>query len=464
MARELTFEDPGEGITEGEIIEVLVSPGDEVAEGDEVLVVETDKASTDLPSPHSGTVEDVPVSVGDTVHVGDVLMTFSGDGEKGAAEEREEAGESEEPEEPVRAERGGGGRGGGKAAAVGELPEAEPAGERGEGPPERESREEKESGGQEGRTREAARREGGPVPASPATRRLARELDVDLRAVEPGGPHGRVTSDDVRAHAGEAPEGPEETAGRARPEEEAPDFERYGPVERVPLRGVRRATARRVATAWREIPHVTHHDDIDVTELERWRRSQEAQVAEQGGDLSLMVLVMKAVVGVLQRHPRFNASLDAAADEIVVKRHFHLGMAVDTDDGLLVPVVRDVDRIPMLDLAVEVAELVRRTRSRELEPAELKGGSFTITNVGPIGGRSFVPIVNYLEVAILGMSRTRLEQVVTGDLDRPRTDVRLLLPVSLSYDHRVNDGADAARFVSALGEALSDPQSLLLQL
>lgn len=440
MSREFTFTDPGEGIHEAEIVEVLVAAGDTIAEGDTVLVVETDKATTDLPSPYSGEVEDVQVSEGDTVEVGDILLLVS-DGED--AEEPAEA----EPERPEEDE-------GGKAAAVGELPRQEPP--VGEGhTPER---------SEDGAARE--RREG-PVPASPSTRRLARERGVDLTEVEPTGEHGRVTAADVDAAAEgrpaeEEPREPAEDREAEREPAREPDHERWGPVERVPLRGVRRTIARRLTASWQQIPHVTHHDVLDVTALERWRREQAPRVEEAGGELTLMVLTMKAIAGVLPRHPRFNASLDLDAEELVLKRHYHLAIAVDTDDGLIVPVVRDVDRRSLIDLAVEVSDLIRRVRDRDIEADELRGGTFTITNIGPLGGAGFTPLIQLPQVAILGMGRARLEQVVTGDLDAHRTEVQFRLPLSLAYDHRVADGADAARLVADLAEAIADPGALLL--
>ncbi len=466
MSREFTFTDPGEGIHEAEIVEVLVTAGDTIGEGDTVLVIETDKATTDLPSPFSGEVEEVAVSEGDTVEVGDLLLAVS-DGDEderegepaeerpeeaaedeGAAEETEDEGAAEASEDE-----------GGKAAAVGELPSEEPP-----------------VGGTEPAGRSPSdterQRSDGPVPASPSTRRLARERGVDLTEIEPTGEHGRVTADDVEAAAESGPteraEAGEREAGRREEREEPreqtpePDHERWGPVERVPLRGVRRTTAQRLTQSWQQIPHVTHHDVLDVTALERWRREQAPRVEEAGGDLTLMVLMMKAVAGVLPHHPRFNASLDLDAEEVVLKRHYHLAIAVDTEDGLIVPVIRDVDRRSLIDLAVDVSDVIRRVRDRDVSGDELRGGTFTITNIGPLGGAGFTPLIQLPQVAILGMGRARLEQVVTGDLDAHRTEVQFRLPLSLAYDHRVADGADAARFVGELAEAIADPGALLL--
>ncbi|MFP4310570.1 MAG: dihydrolipoamide acetyltransferase family protein [Nitriliruptoraceae bacterium] len=456
MAREVTFTDPGEGIFEAEIVEVAVSVGDHVDEGDTLLVVETDKATTDLPSPYTGEVEEVAVSAGDVVEVGDVLLTVSGAEDAAAGDTEETSGEDEtdggapESETSREQEPSDGNGDGGRAAAVGELPEQEPTS--GDAGPSSSTATDHIDGADDGEDRGGDEDRGGPVPASPATRRRARELQVDLAQVEATGEDGRVTRSDIEAAAED----------RSEPAPEDDEHERWGPVERVRLRGVRRTTARRVAASWQQIPHVTHHDVLDVTALERWRREQAPRVEEAGGELTLLVLVMKAVAGVLARHPRLNASLDLDAEEVVLKRHYHLAIAVDSEDGLLVPVVRDVDHTPLLDLAVRFSDLVARTRARDLDREELGGGTFTITNIGPLGGTGFTPLIQPPQVAILGMGRARLEQVVTGDLDAHRTEVQLRLPISLAYDHRVVDGADAARFVADLATALADPNALLL--
>ena len=443
MAREFKLPDLGEGVHEGEIIHILVAEGDQVEEDQPIFEVETDKAAVEIPSPYEGAVTKIHVSEGDLVRVGDVLITF-GDVE-GVSEEAEAGAPAEEEKEEA----------GGPAEEESE-PQAEPAG----------------------------RREG-PVPASPATRRLARELGVDLRQVPASGPGGRVTSSDVRAFAGrgeEAPEKPamppEEKAPEKRPPSiegvspvrpsaipvpELPDFGHWGEVERLPLRSVRRATARHMALAWSQIPHVSHQDVADVTELEAFRQQYKDEIAEQGGSLTLTVFVMKAVVAALKAHPRFNASLDADGEEIVLKKYYHLGVAVDTDRGLLVPVIRDVDRKSISELSVELKELVMRTRDGEATLEEMQGGTFTITNPGPLGGTAFAPIINYPEVAILGMAQARWQPVIQGEGEEARIRPRLLLPLVLSFDHRVVDGADAARFATLIIDILQDPDKLLVR-
>jgi pyruvate dehydrogenase E2 component (dihydrolipoamide acetyltransferase) len=386
-----------------------------------------------------------------------VLLTFQGE-EEAEAQGKEEAELAEESRE---------------------RPEA--AQER-EGPAEESPEEERETGR--------------PVPAAPSTRRLARQLEVDLSAVPASGPGGRVTAEDVRAYAEEgkaapegrevkeAPSGPEEREEAPEPPERPsirpstisapalPDFTQWGSIERVPLRSVRRTIAQRMARAWSQIPHVTHQDVADVTEIERFRQQYEQEIEEQGGQLTLTVLAIKAVVAALKEHPRFNASLDAGTQEIVLKHYYHLGIAVDTDRGLIVPVIRDVDRKSLTELSIELVELAERTRSGEATLEDLQGGTFTITNVGPIGGTAFNPLINFPQVAILGMARARWKPVVVdgGEVsdgssgDGPRVEPRYLLPLMLSFDHRVVDGADAARFVRAIVTVLEDPDKLLLAL
>jgi len=451
VAKEFRFQDPGEGIHEAEVVRLLVSEGDTVSEGQQVLVVETDKADFEVHAPFGGTVSALHVSEGDMIRVGDDLMTLDGGAAAAEDDQTEAAGDGEDGEAPEAA-----------GQAEGEAPDRpQPAaagrGRRGKGEGDRKERPERDEGG----------RASGPVPASPATRRIARELGVELADVPPSGEGGRVLADDVRAFA-ERDRAPaaEEGDAPARREGEAaaplPDFSRFGPVERAPLRSVRRTIARRTARAWREIPHVTHHDLADITGLEAFRRRHAAEVEARGGKLTLTVLVLKALAGALSEHPRFNASLDVEAEELVYKRYHHLGVALDSERGLLVPVLRDVDRKSPVELAVELYELAERVRAGEVGRDEMQGGTFTVSNVGPMGGTHFNPIINHPEVAILGRGRASLQPVVRGSLERHEIEPRLLLPLSLGFDHRVNDGADAARFVGRIVELLSDVETFTL--
>lgn len=453
MAKQLVLQDPGEGIHEVEIKDVLVAEGDAVSEGDSVLVVESDKAAIEIPAPYSGKVESIDVQSGDTATVGDVLMTFAvGDDEAPAEADEAEAADDDEARDTAAAAETDDGDDTAAAAA----PER-PAGDEGD----------KEV-----------------VPASPLARRVAAQAEVDLHEVEPSGPHGRVLLDDVRAHATSGDErAGEEEAGEERDERpaepdrgearELPDFGQWGPVERQPLRSIRRAIARQMARAWAAIPHVTHQDVADITELEGFRRRRAAAVEAEGGKLTMTVFALKAAVAALKEQPRFNASLDAEKDEIIVKNYFHVGVAVDTEQGLLVPVVRDVDRKSPLELAVELPALAERARQGELDRGAMQGGSFTVTNVGALGGTGFTPIINHPEVAILGLGRAAWQPVVRGEPAIGDSDERsggngytieprLLLPLAVAFDHRVLDGAAAARFTRRIATSLADVEALAL--
>jgi len=434
MAQPFKLPDLGEGIHEAEIQEVLVSVGDEVDEDQNILVVETDKAAVEVPSPYAGTVQDLRVEPGDWVSVGDVLVVFDG-GETGA-----------------------------EAAA-------EPASRREEEPESREETGRKAEASSEKAARDTIQQVADgerPVPAAPSTRRLARELGVDLERVEPSGPGGRVLAEDVRAFAEERERGqaepppPSPLPPGEREQEEAPplpDFGRWGPVERVPLRSVRRTIAKNMALAWSQIPHVSHHDEADITELEELRQRYKDKM--EASSLTMTVFVMKAAVAALKAYPRFNASLDPKSEEIVLKRYYHIGVAVDTERGLIVPIIRDVDCKSIADLAAELEELAGRTREGEASLEELHGGTFTLTNVGILGGTDFEPMINYPQVAILGMARARWKPVVR-DKEEKEIVPRYILPLVVAFDHRAVDGADAARFMRMIVEVLENPGELML--
>jgi len=432
MARSFKLPDLGEGIHEGEVLAVLVLVGQEVKEGDIILEVETDKAAVEIPCPYTGTVQEIFVKPGDVVNIGDVMMTFS----YGAEEAIEVAEEKpkEKPAEPTPAE-----------AAVAE---AMPS------------------------------RKQGPVPASPATRRLARELGVDLHQVPPSGPADLVTAEDVRAFAEKVKEkiepaevavAPAAVSVDVRPSTISipalPDFTKWGPVERMPFRSIRRATAKQMALAWSQIPHVTSQDVLDITRLEAFRQKHKAEIETIGGKLTLTVFALKAIATALKTYPNFNAALDTEAGEIIIKQYYHIGVAVNTDDGLIVPVVRDVDRKSIKELSIELNDLVQRTRTRKAKLDELQGGTFTITNAGAMGGGFFSPIINYPEVAILGMGQGRLQPAVKRKEDSGYEIVpRLIMPIVLCIDHRVLDGADAIRFLRVVIDSLEDPDELLMSM
>ena len=434
MSRPFTLPDLGEGLTEAEILQVLVREGEVVREDAPLLEVETDKATVEIPSPIGGRIEKIHVQPGQTVKVGQVLVSFV----DAAAPSAEPAAHPPESRAPA-AEPGPAVAAGGRARAAG----AETA---------------------------TTRREG-PVPAAPSTRRLARELSVNLRAVNGTGPGGRVTDDDVRAAAGASatvpPTGEHAPApsAAARPLARVgveppplPAFEQWGPIERQPLSHLRRTIAERMTLAATLIPHVTHFDRADITDLDALiRRNLEAAQA-RGVTLTLTAFILKATALALAEHPHFNASLDPAAGELIVKRYVHLGVAVASERGLIVPVIRDVDTKPLLEVQRELGALAARVREGRATLEDLRGGTFTVTNIGALGGTGALPIINYPEVAILGVARGREEPVVRDGAIVPR----LLLPLSLTFDHRVADGADGARFAAAIVRRLEHPDALLL--
>ena len=436
MSRPFKLPDLGEGIHEGEVLAVLVSVGQEVSEGDIILEVETDKAAVEIPSPYTGKVQEIFVKPGDVVNVGDVMMTFSNGDEAAAVPPVDRSEEETVASVPA-------------SVSAADTSAASPAG-----------------------------RKAGPVPASPATRRLARELGVDLHQVTPSGPAGLVTADDVRgfgkkepaqiaaARDSEAPAAvPAEIPSTAMPMPALPDFSKWGPVERVPFRSIRKATARQMSLAWSQIPHVTSQDSVDITRLEAFRQKHKSEIEALGGKLTLTVFALKAVATALKAYPNFNATLDTNAGEMIIKQYYHIGVAVNTDSGLIVPVVRDVDRKSIKELSVELSELVQRTRERKTKLEELQGGSFTITNAGAMGGGFFAPIINYPEVAILGMGQGRLQPVVRRKNDEDYEVVpRLIMPIVLCIDHRVLDGADAIKFLRVIIDSLEDPDELLMSM
>ena len=303
-----------------------------------------------------------------------------------------------------------------------------------------------------------------PAPAAPHVRRLAREIGVDIYSVQGSGPGGRISEDDVKLCAKNALLAATAAAQSPRDafvEPELPDFAKWGKTERVSMRGVRRKTAEHLRQAWNTIPHVTQQDRADITELEQLRAKFAPRAQEAGGKMTVTAIALKVCASALKVFPQFNASIDVAKEEIVYKQYIHIGVAVDTDRGLLVPVIRDVDKKNIVELAAELTQLSKKAKERKLTPDEMAGGTFTITNLGGIGGTGFSPIVNHPEVAILGLSRSRMEPEWVSD--KSKFEPRLILPLSLSYDHRLIDGADAARFLRWIAEAFEQPFLLSVQ-
>jgi pyruvate dehydrogenase E2 component (dihydrolipoamide acetyltransferase) len=296
------------------------------------------------------------------------------------------------------------------------------------------------------------------IPAAPTVRRFAREIGVDLTRVKGSGPGGRIGKDDVKAFASRALSEAGGAPGLHLSSAELPDLARFGPVRREPMSKIRRLTAENLSRAWLTAPQVTNHEKADITDLEAFRKAAKDRVASDGGKLTMTAILVKIVASSLKMHPTLNAAIDMAANEIVFRDSFNIGIAVDTDRGLLVPVVKDADRKNLTQLAIEIDDLAVRARNKKLAPDEMQGGTFSISNLGGIGGTGFSPIVNWPEVAILGVSRGRIEPEWHEDSFRPR----LMLPLSLSYDHRLVDGADAARFLARVKSSLEQPMLMAM--
>jgi len=438
----------GENIHQGDLVRLMISPGAQVSEGQPVMELETEKAVVEVPSSLSGIVKDVHVSQGEQIKVGQLIFTL----EPGATSQThpQQSSRAEESHDHARLAFQAAIQSEGKTEEQALPPDQPPAApiatfsmplhlDRAAGVEHR-----------------------GPVPAAPHVRRLARELGIDIHNVPGNGPGGRISEADVKLYAKSMIVAAASGAGPAAThlkQPALPDFSKWGKIERVSMRGVRRKTAEHMWEAWSAIPHVTQQDKADITELEQLRTKFAPKAAEAGGKMTVTAIALKVCASALKIFPQFNASIDMEKEEIVYKQFINIGVAVDTDRGLLVPVIRDVEKKNIVELAAELTGLSKKARDKKLSPADMEGGTFTITNLGGIGGTGFSPIVNYPEVAILGLSRSGMEPVWMNGKFEPR----MVLPLSLSYDHRLIDGADAARFLRWIAEAFEQPFLLSVQ-
>ena len=413
---------------EVEVIEVLVKPGDKIAKEQSLVTLESDKATMEIPSPAAGVVKEIRIKTGDKVSQGAVILMLEG------VEQRAEPRTEVQGPAP-------------KAAPSALGPKPAPA-----APP---------------RPAEPRDETGAKPHASPSVRKFARELGVDLTQVQGSGPKGRILHTDVQAFVkGALARGPAPVAAKAGggalpfnlPPWPEVDFAKFGPVETKPLSRIQKISGPYLHRNWLSIPHITQCDDADITDLEAFRKAQTAETEKKGFKLTMLAFMIKACVTALKAFPQFNSSLDKSGESITIKKYFNIGVAVDTPGGLVVPVVRDADRKGIFDLAHELSEISKIARDQKLKPADLQGGTFSISSLGGIGGSYFTPIINAPEVAILGVSRSAMKPVWNGKEFAPR----LVLPLSLSYDHRVIDGASAARFTSYLVSVLSDIRKLIL--
>ena len=443
-----------------DVAEVLVSKGQRVEAEQSLIVLESDKASMEIPSPFAGTIVEMKVSVGDRISEGALVAILEVD-EAGAQAETAAPAEPAKPAEPERRPEPA-------PRAPEARPEPKPAAPTAAAPaatsaPAPVSARAPERAPAEDETAESMEGAAPPLPhASPSVRRVAREMGVDLRLVPGTGPKARITPDDVRRYVKSMIEkGTAAGVPIAGVSVSAPpqiDFAKFGPTEIQPLHRIRKLSAANLHRSWVTIPHVTQHDEADITELDVFRKEMKAEAESRNVKLTFLPFVIKACTYALKEHPRFNASLDHTGENLILKRYCHVGVAVDTENGLVVPVVRDADRKGIYEIAAELADLSARARGRKLSPADLQGASFSISSLGGIGGTFFTPIVNHPEVAILGVGRMDWRPVYADGAFVPR----LVLPLSLSYDHRVIDGADAARFTTRLAALLSDLRRLIL--
>jgi pyruvate dehydrogenase E2 component (dihydrolipoamide acetyltransferase) len=458
MPTDFNLPELGENVTAGDVLRVLVKPGDMLAKEQPVLELETDKATIEVPSSIEGKVRDIKVKAGDKVKVGQPILTVDdGAAAKPAAAPAPAAAKESQPSAPVAAREPAPG----PAPAVpapAPKPVAKPAAVEPRTAPSGSDNVVDFSRGARAQQEPPPQAEAPPAPAAPSVRRMARELGVDINVVPGSGDAGRISVDDVKAHARRLLAGG--ASGSAPGSREAlPDFSRWGDVERQEMRGVRRKTAEHLAAAWASIPLVTQCDLADITHLEELRKKYGKQVEAAGGNLTVTAIAVKIVAAALRVFPQFNASVDMDAGELILKKYVHIGIAVDTDRGLLVPVIRNADQKNIVQIAVELAQLSEKARSRKLTLEEMQGGCFSISNLGGIGGTYFTPLVNLPEVAILGISRASMQPRFENGAFVPR----FMLPLSLSYDHRVIDGADGIRFVRWVAEAMEQPFLLALQ-
>ncbi len=497
MSHEFRLQDPGEGIHEAEILEINVSKGDHVKEGDDVIVAETDKAAVDIPAPISGNVQEIRVSVGDIVKVGDVLMVF-GDEDDDASEQSDDTPETEdqsqsEPEEIDAGDDEDSDTADKDAADTGHKQSSDPNEkdldpdeDTSEKREEQSTKQDRDANGADDKTAKSEdsddRNNGdaesedtgaseemksdaehdkiddSDVRATPAVRGLAHEVNVDLATIEGSGDEGRILEDDVR----EATDQQESSDKGDDDKGDDDQLESDDSETVVKLRTLRRTTARRMEQAWRDIPHVTHHDVIEITDLERLRQEHAAEIEERGGALTLTPFIVKALVIALADYPNFNATFDVEERAIHRKKQIDVGVAFDTERGLIVPVLRNAGRASIAELALQLSDFDARLRKGNATAEDLRGATFTLTNIGAIGGTGLTPIINPPQTAIFGTARAELRQVVRGDLDDHTMEVALCLPVCLTFDHRVADGAEAARFMNAVRALLADPGRLML--
>lgn len=422
---EFVLPELGENVNYGTVAKLLVSEGDQVQKDENLLELETEKAVIEVPSSFKGRIKEIFVKEGEILQVGQKILIIHSISERDEEQEPLEVKEVEKGIAPRKIER-----------EIAKLPEEQP-------------------------TDKYPSVSKGVVAAAPSVRRFAREIGIDIQEVSGSGPGGRISIEDIKAYSKKLNQQKAVSTLLAPGviAEELPDFTKWGEVERRPMSKVREATARHLSYAWTIIPHVTQFDKANITELEKLRKEYGKNVEKQGGKLTITAIILKIIAGALKVFPQFNASIDMGKREVIYKKYYNIGIAVDTDRGLLVPVVRDVDNKNIIELSVELTQIAEKARNAKLSLEDMQGGNFTISNLGGIGGTAFTPVVNSPEVAILGISRSQFESVYISE----KFETKLMLPLSLSYDHRLIDGADAARFLRWICEVIEQPFKFILE-
>ncbi len=448
MIKEIKLPEIADNVVSAVVLEVLVSVGDTVEKDDSLADMESDKATFELPSDFSGTVKEIKVKDGDTVKVGQTMFTIdtSEAGKEKADDDKSAKKDQEAGDDEPGTEEGGVT----EEDTIKKARDSEDTIKKARADQDEAMKSEMDA------EETTPQRHAAEVPAPPSVRRLAREIGVDIYRVKGSGPHDRITSDDVKAYAKKILEVGTKTV--ATDDYELPDFSKWGGIRREKMDSIRKITAKVMAESWQSIPHVFQFDKADVTSLEEFRKKYARQVEKKGAKLTVTAILLKLTAEALKTFPKFNASLDMKNEEIVYKDYINIGVAVDTDRGLLVPVIRDADKKSITELSIELNEMAEKARNRKIKLDELQGGNFAISNLGGIGGTNFTPIVYRPNVAILGVSRSQTEPVYIDGEFQPR----MMLPLSLSYDHRIIDGADGARFLRWLCEALENPLVTLM--
>lgn len=470
MAKEITLPKLSEDADEGTVAEVMVKEGDTIKKDDSIIAVESDKATVEVPSPEAGTVKEVKVSEGDSIKTGDLILLLededsdeNSDEEEKESDKKEESSEEEtdqeeqpdedESEENEKKEKE-------KSSDESDNDEETEESEEDEEDSEGESEDKKESKKEDEDSEESEKSdkksskkesESDEILAAPGAKRFARERGIDLKSIKGTGPNGLITKEDVKRSGGGSSE-------KKASDLELPDFSQWGQVERKPLSGIRKATAKQTQKSWQAIPHVTQFDEADVSNIQKYVQEHQEEAEGKGGKLTITAVLTKMIATALHQFPKFNASIDMESEEMILKKYTHVGIAVDTEKGLLVPVVKDVDQKSILEISVEISELAEKAREGKLSNEEMEGGNFIISNLGGIGGTQFTPVIYHPQVAILGVSEMTTKPVYKDGSFEPQ----LTLPLSLSYDHRLIDGAEGARFLRYVCNALEDPYKALL--